>query len=409
MTRSKKKPGAHAWAFTARFRRGAYGWKSSKLAAQRVREAVKEIRGVARRDPVLGAEGAVLFLERVSAALEHVDSSSGALGNAVNRAIEALVAIIADAPADRATREAWLERLFTAHRDDQIPYIEGLAEHWGALCVSPELASEWADRLLDITRMVLDPDRRPEEFFHGTSACLSALYHARRYEELVELLEGERFWAYKRWAVKALAAMGRADEAIRCAESCRGSWTPDRGVDALCEEILLDAGRVEEAYARYGPWANRRNTYLATFRAVAKKYPHKESAELLADLVDTTPGEEGKWFATAKDAGLYDEALALARESPCDPRTLARAARDLADERPSFAVEAGLLALRWLAAGYGYEITSADVYEAYRRTMEAAKRAGSLESARKRIHELLDDDGSHEFVVRVLRTSMEVS
>jgi len=299
MTRSTKKPGAHTWAFTARFRRGAYGWKSSKLAVRRVREAVKEIRGVARRDPVLGAEGAILFLERVSAGLEHVDSSSGALGNAVNRAVEALVSVIADAPADEATREAWLERLFEAHREDVIPYIESLADHWGELCVAPKLASEWADRLLDTTRMVLGPDRRPGGFFHGTSACLSALYHARRYEELVELLEGERFWAYKRWAVKALAAMDRADDAIRCAEACRGSWTPDGAVDALCEEILLDAGRVGEAYARYGLWANRRNTYLATFRAVAKKYPHKEPAQLLADLVDSTPGEEGKWFATA--------------------------------------------------------------------------------------------------------------
>lgn len=85
MTRTTKKPGSHAWAFRARFRRGAYGWKSSTLAVRRVREAVKEIRGVARRDPVLGAEGAVLFLQRVSAALEHVDSSSGALGTAVSR------------------------------------------------------------------------------------------------------------------------------------------------------------------------------------------------------------------------------------------------------------------------------------------------------------------------------------
>ena len=41
-----------------------------------------------------------------------------------------------------------------------------------------------------------------------------------------------------------------------------------------------------------------------------------------------TPGEEGKWFAAAKDAGLYDEAIALARRTPTDPRTLARAARD---------------------------------------------------------------------------------
>lgn len=44
-----------------------------------------------RSDPVLAAEGAVLFLEKVSPALEHVDSSSGAIGTAVNHAIEELV------------------------------------------------------------------------------------------------------------------------------------------------------------------------------------------------------------------------------------------------------------------------------------------------------------------------------
>jgi len=60
------------WEFTRRFRRGAFGWKSQP-AIERVRQAVSEINRVARRDPILAAEGAVLFLERVSPALEHVD------------------------------------------------------------------------------------------------------------------------------------------------------------------------------------------------------------------------------------------------------------------------------------------------------------------------------------------------
>ena len=66
----------HRWQFAARFRRNAFGWRSQP-AIQRVREAVSEIKRVARRDPVLGAEGSVLFLEKVSGALEQVDSSSG--------------------------------------------------------------------------------------------------------------------------------------------------------------------------------------------------------------------------------------------------------------------------------------------------------------------------------------------
>ena len=58
-----------------------------------------EIKKAARKDKVLGAEGAVIFLEKVSGALEHVDSSSGTIGTAVNRAIETLVPIVAQAPA----------------------------------------------------------------------------------------------------------------------------------------------------------------------------------------------------------------------------------------------------------------------------------------------------------------------
>jgi hypothetical protein len=60
--------------------------------------------------------------------------------------IAELVPVIASAPADARTRTAWLDRLFEAHAADQIPYIERLAEYWGELCGSRELASEWADR-----------------------------------------------------------------------------------------------------------------------------------------------------------------------------------------------------------------------------------------------------------------------
>ncbi|MCG8556561.1 MAG: hypothetical protein MJD61_14915, partial [Proteobacteria bacterium] len=109
------------------------------------------------------------------------------------------------------------------------------------------------------------------------------------------------------------------------------------------------------AYERYGLRANRASTYAAWFRAVCKKYPHKKAAEVLDDLVTETPGEEGKWFAAAKDAKLFDEAITLANRTPCSPQTLTRAARDFEDKNPQFAVEAGMTALRWLVEGYGYE------------------------------------------------------
>jgi hypothetical protein len=393
------------WEFRARFRRHAFGWKSQP-AIQRVKQAVSEIKKVGRRDPVLAADGAVTLLERLSPALEHVDSSSGAIGTAVNNAISQLIPIIGGAPADERTRGAWLERLWAAHEADRMPYIESLADSWGELCVSKEVASGWADRLVGVTRMALSADPAIGGHFHGTSACLSALYRAGRHQEIVDILRVDTIWPYKRWAVKALAAMGEKSEAIRYAESCRGPWTASVEVDAMCEEILLSSGLAEEAYQRYGLRAHRGSTYLSTLRAVAKEYPHKRPSELLADLVKTTPGDEAKWFAAAKQAGLYQEALELARLSACDPKTLTRAARDLAEDQPAFALDAGLLALHWLVEGYGYEITGADVWAAYTNTMKAAANADRVEETRQRVKQLVASEGPEGFVARILGTEL---
>lgn len=361
------KTDGYVWEFKARFRRHAYGWKSQP-AIQRVKQAVKEIKKVARKDPVLAADGAVTLLERLSPALENVDSSSGAIGTAANNAVAELVPIIAGAPAGPETREGWLERLWEAHAADQIPYIESLADFWGELCASKEAASAWGDRLVDIARMALSPDKNLRGHFHGTSACLSALFRAERYGEIVDILQVDTIWTYQRWAVKALAAMGRKREAIKCAESSRGPWTPDGEVDAICEEILLSSGSIEEAYEQYGLRASRGGTYLATFRAAAK------------------------------EAGLYDEALTLARRTPCDPKTLTRAARDFAEQQPDFAVNAGLLALHWFVKGYGYEITDADVWAAYSITMKAAEKNGTIMETRERVKALVASEGPAGFV-----------
>jgi len=401
--RRQPAPAAHSWAFRARFRRGAFGWRSAP-AVQRVREAVTEIRSVARKDPILAAEGAVAFLERVSPALENVDSSSGSIGTAVNNAIDELVPIIAAAPVDPQFRSKWLNRLWESHEADQIPYIEQLGEYWGDLCGSKEVASEWADQLISTTRLALSPDRTVRGFFHGSTACLSALFAAERYGDIQSLLKDESFWPYRRWAVKAIAAMGDADSALELAEASRGPWTNDHDVDQICESILLTQGRVDDAYRGYGLRAHRATTFLATLTAVCRAYPGKPRYEVLTDLVTSTPGEEGKWFAAAKDAGLYDEALALATRSPCDPKTLTRAARDFAKKKPAFALSAGMLALHWLIEGYGYENTSSDVLAAYSRTVEAADALGRVDEVRAQIRALVaaEGPGTDGFVTKTL-------
>jgi hypothetical protein len=88
-----------------------------------------------------------------------------------------------------------------------------------------------------------------------------------------------------------------------------------------CEKILRSPGLADEACARYAIEANQGTTFLTTFRAIAKKYPSKPASKILDDLVASTPGQEGKWFAAAKDAGLYNDAIALALRTPCDVRS----------------------------------------------------------------------------------------
>ena len=71
--------------------------------------------------------------------------------------------------------------------------------------------------------------------------------------------------------------MGKKAEALRFAEDSRGLNEPVFMISAACEKILLASGMADEAYNRYAIEANQKTTYLATFRAIVKKYPNKET------------------------------------------------------------------------------------------------------------------------------------
>ncbi|WP_317204561.1 hypothetical protein [Janthinobacterium sp.] len=400
---------AHKWPFAPRFRRSAFGWKSA-TPIQRIKEALVEIKAIAKKEPVLAAEGAVLFLEKLAPAIEQVDSSSGGIGSAVNRAIETLVPIIAKAEVARPVREKWLDRLYEALQEDDMPYLEYLGEFWGELCATPELAEYWADYLSPTMTTMWDHCARTGEYgyFKGTTACLSALYAAGRHEELLALIAKSEYrhksWHNRVWGAKALAAAGKGTEAIRYAEDSKGLNAPLTAIAAFCEGVLLDSGFAEEAYTRYAVEATYATTNLATFKAIVKKYPGKPKETILRDLVASQPGQEGKWFAAAKDAGFYELAIELANRSPSDPRTLIRAARDFAVERPEFALAAGMTALRGIASGWGYDITGIDVLDAYAVVMAAAGAAGVDETVVKAdVRAIIAASrGGGEFVGRVL-------
>jgi membrane-associated PAP2 superfamily phosphatase len=60
---------------------------------------------------------------------------------------------------------------------------------------------------------------------------------------------------------------------------------------------------------------------LATFRAIARKYPSHDPKKILLDLA-TSSGDPGRCFAAAKDAGFLDLAVEFAATGRTDPRTL---------------------------------------------------------------------------------------
>lgn len=404
----------YKWQFAPRFRRNAFGWKSD-TPILRIKEALAEIKAVAKKEPVLAAEGAVLFLEKLAPAIEQVDSSSGGIGSAVNRAIETVVPVIAKADVAGAVREKWLDRLFEALQEDDMPYLEYLGDFWGELCSTPEIAAKWVDYLSPTLTTMWDHCARTGEYGYskGTIPCLSALYAAGRYDELISLVAKSEYrhksWHYRVWGAKALAVQGKRAEAIRYAEESKGLNAPLAAIAQFCEGVLLASGFADEAYARYALEATYATTNVATFKAIVKKYPDKPKETILRDLVARQPGQEGKWFAAAKDAGLFDLAIELANRSPADPKTLIRAARDFADERPAFAVAAGMAGLHYLAAGYGYDITSVDVYDGYTAVMKAAMAADIPEATMKAaLWALIETNKvSEDFVGRVLAHNLK--
>ena len=404
--KSAKKPMAtssHKWTFTSRFRRNAFGWRSQP-AITRVKEAVSEIKKVTRKDPILAAEGAVKFIEKLVPAIEAVDGSSGAIGTAVYNAIEDLVKIIATADVDAKQRDKWLKRLWQAFEDDGISYIESLGDHWGTLCGSSETASQWADSFLFQVRRHWQEGWKPGHYYNGVTPCLACLLVAGRHQELLDLLDHSPniYWHYHRYGFLAMAAMGQNEEALKFAEKCR-SPNDEHRIDRDCEDFLISIGEVERAYKQYAMRTNESNTRINTFRAVAKKYPNKDKAEILMDLIGSTPGSEGKWFATARKLGFMDLALHLAQKSPCDPKTLNRAAKDTVGDYPEFALGVAKASLHWLCEGWGYEITSLDVLEPYRYALQAAELLEIEQQVRQDIAEMVDGAGKDgKFVKDVL-------
>ena len=384
-------PGAHKWQFKSRLREHAFGWHGSKPAIARLQEAASEIKSIARTDTVAAAEGIIALAERLWPALQEIDTSSGALGNTVNHALEELLPILIAAPADPTTRQRWLERLHRAVQNDGIQYLWLIEDRWGEVAVYPELMNAYADELLPLLRRVWT-EEPPGDHIVGTTICLSSLLEVGRYGELLALLGDARrkSWGWHRFGAEALARQGLWDAAIAYAEGCRDTRLTqydDHRIDRFCEQILIRTGQVDQAYRQYGLRTARGQTYLATYQDTVRRYPDVNRRQILLDLIETR-GDHGKWFAAAKAAGFLDIAVGCARSLDAEPATLGRAARDFSHKEPGFALEVGLLALQHLLDGRGFEPDPALVRQTAEHCLLAASQIGRHDWARQHMEHL---------------------
>lgn len=387
--RSTVEQRAPRWVFKTYFRTRAFGWQASRLAVQRLNEAISEICTNGRRFPIESAEGAVCLMERIGPTFELVDTSSGALSEAVTRGLTEIIPFVVKAPADEKRRGRWLVRLWRAVQHDSVGYLALVEEHWGELCDAADVASSWADKILPGLRSAWR-DWRPGAYVKGTDLCLSSLLAGGRYQELLDVLALKRhpIWPWRRYGIRALAAQGLFDEALLYAEASRGLNIPNAAVDAECEEILRAAGRRQEAYRRYALTANQTDVGLLTFQRITRKYPEIDRKQVLTDLAGSN-GDPGKWFAAAKSEGELAMALEFARKGRTEPRTLSRAARDFLNSEPLFAFQVGRLAVERILAGYGYEITALDLLMACDNFMAAASRLGMSLEAKRELAEIV--------------------
>jgi hypothetical protein len=74
------------------------------------------------------------------------------------------------------------------------------------------------------------------------------------------------------------------------------------------------------------------------------------------------------------------------------------------ESNPEFATRVAQISLRWLCEGYGYEITSLDVLDAFRTCLLAGEKLGRREATLSRMREIINGlslDGG--FVKSVLK------
>ena len=407
------------WAFKPKFRAGVYSWHGTAKATKNLRAAVSEIRKAYRKNPLDAADAAIYLMERIWPALEHIDGSSGALGRAVNDAIEKLLPLVIEAPADESLRKKWTYRLLDAIYDDGVEYLSPVTDQWGRLCATGSLRDYWLEEFLPQTERALGSRSEDYYYFVGTSACLSCLLESERHEELRRLLDlaDRPFWPYEAYWAEALLRQGHVDDAIRHARSLIPGPSREDGrlysygstateIDRFCEKVLYDAGRRREAYEQYSLQAMSSSTYLSHFQSLTRRYPEYEPRQILMDLIEKSAHPKHSWFSSARKCEMHEIALQCAESGTVNPSTLATAARDTVQSHPWFAWRVSLLGIKYLLLDY-VDVSELDVSLAVRRLVEGARNAGELEDALTALGQVLDMRRKAQKIPRIVQAELK--
>jgi len=214
--------------------------------------------------------------------------------------------------------------------------------------------------------------------------CLSCLLYTGRYDELKSVIESQiiTFWPHNQFWAKALLKQGKPEEALAYAQQilAQDRTKNDKpSIDRFCESVLIEVGRIEEAYETYGLDIPSYRTYLNIYRGICKKYPSIDRRKILLDCIERT-GNNGKWFASAKEAGFLDIAIECAQGSGANPDVLLRACRDFAKKEPEFAVQVGIQGIIKLVSEIFYEeVFPFEVVQAYELVQKVAVGSGRRE------------------------------
>jgi len=222
--------GSHKWAFKARFRPHAYGWRGTALASQRLRgggQRDQDRREVGSRPCRRGcrlADGAALACagahryvlgrprRRRPPHARRPDPDTD-LGSGRRRNAKRMARTVV--PRGHGRRRAVSRsRRGSVGRDRRLS-----RDHGGIRGAAARDDPAGVGR--EATRRVW-VERPPGGHVVGTTICLSCLLEIGRYGDLIELLAcaAAKWWHWHRFAAEALARTGMADAAIACA------WLP---------------------------------------------------------------------------------------------------------------------------------------------------------------------------------------